>query len=113
MKTTLSNMEAVDTLIAHNVLGERHWDNVIEGTEALVSWLEDLEEDTGEEMELDPVALRCQFSLYTHSEAEEAWCIDTSDAETPEQLKEMITDYLNDNTIVIPVDDNNLIVAEF
>ena len=113
MKTTLSNYQVINTLLDHNVLGERHWDNVIEGTEALVTWLEDLEEDTGEEMELDPVGLRCQFSLYTHSEAEEAWCIDTSDAETPEQLKEMITDYLNDNTIVIPVDDNNLIVAEF
>lgn len=113
MKITLSNIEAVDTLIAHKVLGERCFNHVREGTKALVSWLEDLEDDTGEEMELDPVALRCQFSLYTHSEAEEAWCIDTSDAETPEQLKEMITDYLNDHTIVIPVDDNNLIVAEF
>lgn len=113
MKTTLSNSQVINTLLEHNVLGEQYWDNVYEGTEALVKWLEDLEEDTGEEMELDPVALRCQFSLYTYSEAEEAWCIDTSDAETPEQLKEMITDYLNYNTIVIPVDDNNLIVAEF
>tara|TARA_R110002012_G_scaffold308569_1_gene514876 strand:- start:257 stop:598 length:342 start_codon:yes stop_codon:yes gene_type:complete len=113
MKIALSNSQVVEALLDHNVLGERHEDKVIEGTCSLVGWLEDLEEDTGEEMELDPVALRCQFSLYTYSEAEEAWCIDTSDAETPEQLKEMITDYLNDNTIVIPVDDNNLIVAEF
>lgn len=113
MKITLSNSEVIDALLTHRVLGERHWNNVIEGTEALVEWLEDLEADTGEEMELDPVALRCQFSLYTHSEAEETWCIDTSDSETPEQLKEMIEDYLNEHTIVIPVDSNNLIVAEF
>ena len=113
MKTTLSNSQVVDILLDHNVLGGRHEDKVIEGTFSLVGWLEDLEEDTGEEIELDPVGLRCQFSLYTHSEAEENWCIDTSGAETPEQLKEMITDYLNDHTIVIPVDDNNLIISEF
>ena len=113
MKTTLSTCQVIDTLLDHEVLGQRTDSVIIEATEALVDWLEDLEGDTGEEMELDPIALRCQFSLYSHSEAEETWCIDTSDAETPEQLKEMIEDYLNDNTIVIPVDDNNLIISEF
>ena len=113
MKTTLHSSEAIDMLLDHRVLGD-HTDSLVrEATGVLVEWLEDLEEDTGEEMEIDPVGLRCQFSLYTHSEAEETWCIDTSDAETPEQLKEMIEDYLNDNTIVIPVDDTNLIIAEF
>ena len=112
MKTTLSNMEAVDTLIAHNVLGERHWDNVIEGTEALVAWLEDLEDDTGEEMELDPAALRCQFSLYTTNEAAENWDINTSGVDADDR-DEAIIDYLNEHTIVISVNENNLIVAEF
>ena len=112
MKTTLHS-RAFNMLLDYRVLGD-HTDGLVrEATRVLVEWLEDLEEDTGEEMVLDPVALRCQFSLYTHREAEEAWCIDTSDAETPEQLKEIITDYLNDNTIVIPVDDNNLIISEF
>jgi len=113
MKTTLSTSLVIDTLLDHEVLGQRTDSVIIEATEALVNWLEDLEDATCEEMELDPVALRCQFSLYTHSEAEETWCIDTSDAETPEQLKEIIEEYLNDNTIVITVDDNNLIISEF
>ena len=113
MKNTLSTSRVIDTLLDHEVLGQRTDSVVIEATEVLVNWLEDLEGDTGEEMELEPVGLRCQFSLYTHSEAEETWCIDTSDAETPEQLKEMIENYLNDNTIVIPVDDNYLIISEF
>jgi len=113
MKNTLSNSQVIDTLLDHEVLGQRTDSVIIEATEALVNWLEDLEDDTGEEMELDPIALRCQFSLYTHSEAEETWCIDTSDAETPEQLKEMIEGYLDDNTIVIPVDDTYLIISEF
>lgn len=112
MKITLSNSQIVDTLLDHNVLGERHEDKVIEGTEALVAWLEELEEDTGEEMELDPVALRCQFSLYTTNQAAEQWDIDTSGINADDR-DEAIVDYLNDNTIVIPVDSNNLIVAEF
>lgn len=113
MRITLSTSQVIDTLLNNEVLGQRTQDGVYKATKALVEWLEGLEEDTDTEMDLDPVALRCQFSLYTHSEAEETWCIDTSDAETPEQLKEMIEDYLNDNTIVIPVDDNYLIIAEF
>jgi len=113
MKITLSTNQVIDKLLDCEVLGQRSDAGVIGATMLLVDWLEDLEEDTGTETELDPVALRCQYSLYTHSEAEETWCIDTSNAETTEELKEMIEAYLNENTIVIPVDDNNLIVAEF
>jgi hypothetical protein len=113
MRITLSTSQAIDTLLDREVLGQRTQDGVYKATKALVEWLEGLEEDTGTDTELDPVALRCQFSLYTHSEAEEAYCIDTSDAETHDQLNEMIETYLNENTIVIPVDDNNLIIAEF
>lgn len=35
-----------------------------EGKRALFDWLEEYEESTGEEMELDPIALCCEFSEY-------------------------------------------------
>lgn len=113
MKITLSNTQLIDALLDHEVLGERHEDAVYEGTKILAGWLEDYEAETGQEMELDHVAIRCQYSLYTYSEAEETYCIDTSEAETPEELKEIIFDHLHDNTIVIVVDDDNLIISEF
>jgi len=35
-----------------------------EGATALFDYLVELEEDTGEEMEFDPIAFRCDFSEY-------------------------------------------------
>jgi len=35
-----------------------------EGKRALFDYLENLEDDTGEEMELDPIALCCEFTEY-------------------------------------------------
>ena len=35
-----------------------------EGLEALFNWLEQYEDDTGEEMELDVIALCCDFTEY-------------------------------------------------
>ena len=35
-----------------------------EGLEALFNWLESHEEDTGEEIELDVIALCCEFTEY-------------------------------------------------
>jgi hypothetical protein len=112
MKTTLSTGQIIETLLDHEVLGQRTDAGIIKATEALTNWLEDLEEDTGTDMELDPVALRCQFSLVTINEAAEMYDINTSGVDA-EDRAEAITDYLNDNTIVIPVDDSNLIIAEF
>lgn len=112
MKTTLHTSESIDMLLDHRVLGDHTDDLVREATGVLVDWLEDLEEDTGEEMEIDPIGLRCQFSLYTTNEAAENWDINTSGVDANDR-DEAIIDYLNDNTIVIPVDDTNLIIAEF
>jgi hypothetical protein len=112
MKTTLSTGQIIETLLDHEVLGQRTDAGIIKATEALTNWLEDLEEDTGTDMELDPVALRCQFSLVTINEAAEMYDINTSGVDA-EDRAEAVTDYLNENTIVIPVDDNNLIIAEF
>ena len=112
MKNTLSNSQVIDTLLDHEVLGQRTDSVIIEATEALVNWLEELEDGTGEEMELDPIALRCQFSLVTTDEAAEMYDINTSGVDADDRA-EAITDYLNDNTIVIPVDDTYLIIAEF
>ena len=74
-----------------------------EGARALFGYLEELEADTGEEMEFDRVAIRCDFSEY-------------------ENLKEVLREYdsikslndLRDNTVVIEVPDTNrLIIQEF
>jgi hypothetical protein len=57
MKQTLTTQQATDILYADK---NANWS--YPGAWALVEHLEVLEEDTGEEMEFDYVAIRCDFS---------------------------------------------------
>ncbi len=113
MKTTLSTGQVMDTLLDHEVLGQRTDAGIIKATEALTNWLEDLEEDTGTEMELDPIALRCEFNLVTLNEAAEMYDINTSGASEGEDRDYLIIQYLRNYTTVIEIDENTVIVGEF
>lgn len=59
MKATLSTYQAADLLKADS---NANWSR--SGAFALVEHLEQLEEDTGIEIEFDAVAIRCDFSEY-------------------------------------------------
>lgn len=113
MYTSLNTNQIIDQLMTFNVFGERREGVAYECCEALAEYLEEYEESTGESIELDPISLRCKFSSYTYEEAEHNWCIDTADAESTAGIKEMILDYLQDNTTVIQVSDNLLVIGEF
>jgi len=59
MKKTLSTDQVARELLADDNAG---WSRA--GAFALAEYLEQLEEGTGEDMELDVVALRCEFAEY-------------------------------------------------
>ena len=59
MKATLSTSQAADLLKADT---NAKWSH--SGALALVEYLEELESDTGTEIEFDAVAIRCDFSEY-------------------------------------------------
>lgn len=63
------------------------------GKRALFDYFEQLEEDTGEQIELDPVALCCEYSEYENLRGLQA---SYSNIQSVEQLKE--------KTIVIPIE---------
>lgn len=74
-----------------------------EGLGALFEYFEGLEEDTGEEMELDVIGICCDFSEY-------------------ENIKEFQENYgdeyqtiedIEDQTTVIPVDGDRFIIQQF
>jgi hypothetical protein len=73
-----------------------------DGTKALFDYLTDLEEDTGEQIEFDRVALRCDFSEY-------------------DNLEEILSQYdgidtledLQDNTTVIEVQKYDLTITGY
>lgn len=64
MKTTLSTYDIANALKSDD---NANWSWA--GARALAEYLEQLEEDTGEEMELDVVAIRCDFSEFANLEA--------------------------------------------
>jgi len=107
MKTTLSTTQAADMLMEFEAFGT--------GSDAysrcckMAQYLEQYEEDTGVEIELDPVAIRCEYRVITLDEVIEQYSGDFEG-----MADEDLLEYLRDNTTVIETDiDNTYIIQEF
>ena len=75
-----------------------------EGLEALFNWLEQYEDDTGEEMELDIIALCCDFTEYES----------LSDFQKDYGMTYQSIDDIEENTGVIRIrDDGSFIIQQF
>ena len=107
MKMTLTQHEAADMLMNFEAFGT--------GSDAyslcysMAQYLEEYEESTGEELELDPVAIRCEYRAIALDEVIEQYSGDFEGMDD-----EGLLEYLRDNTTVIETDiDNTYIIAEF
>lgn len=114
MKTTLTTSEAAEILFNDKDAG---WSYA--GARALAEYLEEYEESTGEELELDYVAIRCDFSewkslqewaadYFSGDWREEVDAEDCEDEETDEKIRE----YINDHGQLIEF-DGGVIVSSF
>jgi hypothetical protein len=119
MKTTLTTSQA-----AFMLADDQHSSFSNAGAYALVEHLEQLEEDTGEEIEFDHVAIRCDYSEH---ESLADWADDyfgkdsdwrvgklgipAADYDT-ERESESIREYINDRGILIEF-DGGIIVSRF
>ena len=101
MKQTLSTLEAADILFRDE---NAAWSYA--GAYALVEYLEQYEQDTGEELEFDPIAIRCDFSEY--ESAIEAVRSYTDSIKTEKEALE----YLEDRTSVISF-EGGIIIIDF
>ena len=77
-----------------------------EGLDLLFAYFEQLEQDTGEELELDVIALCCDYCEDTYEGIAKNYVIDLNDADPEaddyeEQCAEAVRDYLNDNTMLV------------
>ena len=75
-----------------------------DGQKALYEYLENLSDDMGEPVELDVIALCCDWRQMTLDEIKEQYNI-------PEHAD--VLDWLNDMTIVIRVDDDSYLIQIF
>lgn len=101
MYQTLTTSDAVDILTADQYAG---WSAA--GARALVEYLEQVEEEGGERIEIDPVALRCEFSEYSSARAaaeDHGWDGTTDDADEDAE-EQAALDWLRDRTLALVFD---------
>ena len=72
------------------------------GLEILFDYLEELEQDTGEEMELDVISLCGEFTESTIDDLISEYDIDISDCDPDDEeaIEETVLEYMNDHTTV-------------
>lgn len=66
----------------------------------LFEYLEEYEESTGCPVELDAVALCCDYNEMSWQEVAEYYSVDISDCEDDDERADAVREYLNDNTMV-------------
>lgn len=117
MKKTLTTYDIAHALIDDENAG---WSRA--GAFALAEYLEALEEETGEEIEFDAVAIRCDWSEYASLEdyregyfADAEQCREElgADEDTEEdELDELTAEYIRDRGDLIEF-DGGIIVSSF
>ena len=85
-----------------------------EGLEVLFDYLENLSEDTGESIELDVIALCCDYYESSIQELIDNYNIDVADADGDEDsIIEVVREYLEDNTSVCGQVESGFVYAAF
>jgi hypothetical protein len=83
-----------------------------EGLEQLFDYFESYEQDTNEEIELDVIAICCEYSELSIEEIIRSYGIDTDEVEDDE-LDEFVFDYLASKTSVIGQTDTGIVFQTF
>lgn len=85
-----------------------------EALELIFDYIEEYEQDTGEQVELDVISICCDWTEDTPEEIAAAYDIDISDTEE-DKIPQAVMDYLCDNTTAyeIPSKGTILYVASF
>jgi hypothetical protein len=84
-----------------------------EGLAMLFDWIEQQESETGEQQELDVIALCCDFTESTYDEAVKDYTLADGEDLNPEDIPQAVIDYLNDETVVIGYTDDTIIYLNF
>lgn len=84
-----------------------------EGKKALFEYLENFEEDTGKEIELDVIALCCEYSEHDSAlECANQYDFELDQDQDEDEQEEAALEYLRDRTSVIEFSDG-IIIQQF
>jgi len=112
MKQTINSYEFIDAFRAHGRQTQFSYD----GLRALFEYLEEMEDGMGEEMELDVIALCCDYSeFFSAKEAAMEHGMtaeDDEDEQDEDAIEEHALQWLQDRTSVITY-DSGIILQSF
>lgn len=75
-------------------------------------WLFDYFEEF-DSTELDVIAICCEFSEASFEDVAENYSIDISECEDEDEVREVVLDYLNENTSVVGLNDSSVVYVCF
>ena len=84
-----------------------------EGLTWLFDWLEQQEQDTGMEQELDVIALCCDFSESTYDQVIKDYDLADEEYEDPDTMQQAVIDYLYSETVIIGYNDDIVVYLNF
>jgi hypothetical protein len=85
-----------------------------DGLAVLFEHIEDYEQDTGEEWELDVIALCCEFTEYSSAlEACEGYSFEPDEEQDEEEQQESALEWLEGETMVLRVHPSGVIIQNF
>ena len=84
-----------------------------ESLEQLFDYFEAYERDTGEEIELDVIAICCDYTAQNYKDIAEAYGIDLDDQDSEEDQCKQVKDFLEVETIVIGETDFEIVYQNF
>jgi len=96
MKQTVNLSAFMDAFHAYKRYGQFGYTAL----QILFEYLEELESETGEELELDVIALCCDYSVDSVADIASNYDIDLSECEDDDAKRDVVMEYLNDNTSV-------------
>jgi hypothetical protein len=85
----------------------------LQGLGVLWDYLEECEQDCGEEYELDVIALCCEFTEDTPLSIAEAYGIEIDPNENDDEILQQVKDFLEVETIMLGSTDTTIVYRQF
>ena len=79
----------------------------------IFEYLEEMEESTGQELELDVVAICCDFATQHFADIADAYGIELDPTDSEEDQKQQVKDFLEVETIVLGETDCEIVYQQF
>jgi hypothetical protein len=80
---------------------------------ALFDYFEEYEESTGEQIELDVVAICCEYSEENYKDIADSYSLDLEEDESEQMHIEQVRDFLNHHTIIVDETDGVFVYQQF